>query len=305
MVCGRDSLGRTTEPTEDTEKAKAICRSALRHADPGCKMNILDLPHFSQFKGSRFVKVLRHKDAKRDLWDLVRDGTFESYQNTQSWDVFGDSRFIISFIAERHNYAKFLGVWEVTSKRRQGRGKRFLYKTRGLSGFDDLEGRLIVHWGEGARSWGQWLHRKGNKEVNEILPPNYVMEFPGFYDFRLSYAQLAQMIRNPDSNREWLRMLSSIAGVYIILDMKSGNQYVGSAYGKGGIWARWAVYAKNPSGGNKLMKELLTRHPDRHHAFQFSVLRVLEPGSTKEQVIAQESLIKEKLGSKAFGLNEN
>jgi hypothetical protein len=58
-------------------------------------------------------------------------------------------------------------------------------------------------------------------------------------------------------------------------------------------------------GGNKLMKKLLMKHPDRYESFQFSILRVLEPGSTKEQVIEQESLMKEKLGSRAFGLNDN
>ena len=268
-------------------------------------MKILDLPHFDQFHESRFVKVLRHRDPERDLWELVHEKTFEDYQNGQSWDVFGDARFIISFIAERHNYAKFVGVWEVTSKRQRHKKKGYCYKTRKLPGFNDLEGRLIIKWGDGTRSWAQWLHRKGNKEINEILPPNYVMEFPGYYDFKLSYAQLKQMINNPDSNREWYRMLSSISGIYIILDTESGNQYVGSAYGKGGIWERWKKYAKHPSGGNKLIKDLLATHPYRYCSFQFSILRVLEPGSTKEQVIAQESFIKVKLGSRAFGLNEN
>ena len=267
-------------------------------------MKILELPHFADFRESRFVKVLRHKDTRHDLWDLLETGKFDDYQDTQSWDVFGKAQFIISFIAERHNYAKFVGVWEVLSKRRRKR-KGFRYKTKKLPGFDDLAGRLVVKWGDGTRSWAQLLHSKGNKEINEILPPNYVMDFPGYYDVKLSHSQVRQMTRNPDSNREWYRMLSSISGVYIILDTVSGNQYIGSGYGKGGIWGRWKSYVKNPSGGNKRIKELLSKYPDRYESFQFSILRVLEPGSNKEQVIAQESFIKDKLGSRAFGLNEN
>ena len=187
-------------------------------------MKILDLPHFEQFKSSKFVKVLRHKDAQRDFWELYYADGFEDYQNRQSWDVFRKTQFIISFIAERHNYAKFIGVWEVLSKQQTPKGG-FRYKTKKLPGFDDLAGRLIVKWGDGAKSWAQLLHSKGNKEINEILPPNYVVDFPGYYDFRLTYSQLCQMIENPDSNREWHRMLSSISGIYIILDTKTGNQY--------------------------------------------------------------------------------
>lgn len=267
-------------------------------------MKILDMPHFERFKENSIVKVLRHKDARYDLWGLFEEGKFEGYQNGQSWDVFGKAQFIISFIAERHNYAKFVGVWEILSKRKTRKG-RFCYKTQKLVGFDDLAGRLVVKWGDGARSWAQLLHSKGNKEINEILPPDYVMDFPGYYDVKLSYSQLSRMIKNPNSNREWYRMLSSISGVYIILDTVTGNQYIGSGYGKGGIWARWKSYVKKPSGGNKRLKELLLNFPNRYSCFQFSILRVLEPGSNKEEVIAQESFIKEKLGSRAFGLNSN
>lgn len=267
-------------------------------------MKLFDLHQFEQFRDDRFVKVLRHKESKWDLWELRGKGRFDHYQNRQSWDVFGNAHYIISFIAERNRYANFVGVWKVISKHKNI-PKGFRYKTKEISGFKDLERRLIVRWGEGTRSWAQWLHRQGNKEIIELLPPNYVMDFPGFYNFTLSYAQLTTMINNPDSNREWQRMLSSISGVYVLLDQLTGKQYVGSAYGKGGIWARWIRYVKSPSGGNVLLKQLLEKNPTRYKQFQFSLLRVLEPSATKEEVIGQEVLTKKKLGSKAFGLNSN
>ena len=131
------------------------------------------------------------------------------------------------------------------------------------------------------------------------------MYFPGFYNFTLSYDQLTTMITNPDSNREWQRMLSSVSGVYVILHQATGKQYIGSAYGAGGIWGRWASYAKSPSGGNLLLRELLQEDPNSHKSFQFSVLRVLESGATKDEVLGQEALMKRKLGSRTFGLNSN
>jgi hypothetical protein len=56
-------------------------------AGEGCGMKILDLLHFSCFRDSRDVKVLRHKGREYDLWGLVRAGEFEKYQCVQSWDV--------------------------------------------------------------------------------------------------------------------------------------------------------------------------------------------------------------------------
>ncbi len=268
------------------------------------RMKISDLPHFEQFRNTRNVKVLRHKESRQNLWQLYDDGKFDGYQSGQSWDVFGEARYIISFIAERNRYAKFVGVWEVLSKHKK-KIKGYAYETKAISGFEDLRARLIVRWGEGTRSWAQWLHSRGDKEIVELLPPNYVMEFPGYYKVMLSYAQLSSMVSHPDSNREWERMLSSVSGIYILLDRHSGLQYVGSAYGNGGIWARWRNYVRSPSGGNVRLKKLLAANPDRYRQFQFSILRVLEPDATKDEVIEQESLEKHKLGSRVFGLNDN
>jgi len=267
-------------------------------------MNVTDLPHFERFRHDDSVKVLRHKDRRFDLWQLRNNGKFDRYQNGQSWDVFGTARHIISFIGERSRYARFVGVWKITSKQKK-KPKGYRYRTKELPGFEDLEGRLIVHWGEGARSWAQWLHRQGDKEIAELLPLDYVMEFPGYYSFALSYDELAKIIKHPDSNREWQRMLSSVSGVYVVLDQLSGKQYIGSAYGAGGIWARWKKYVKSPSGGNALLKELLAKRPTRYKHFQFSLLRALEPSATKDDVIKDEVLMKRKLGSRAFGLNSN
>jgi len=74
-------------------------------------------------------------------------------------------------------------------------------------------------------------------------------------------------------------MLAAVAGVYLIVDRKTGKQYVGSASGEGGILSRWRSYADTGHGGNKRLIDLAACDP--------------------------EGLYKEKLGSRAFGLNSN
>jgi hypothetical protein len=267
-------------------------------------MKLLDLPMFAWAHERRDVKVLRHHDKIIDLWKRRRENTFEDYQNGQSWDVFGKAKYVLSFVSERNRFAKFVGVWEVLSNSRLTSGQ-LKYKTSELPGYGDLEGRLVIEWGSSARTWAQWAHGSGNKIISEILPRNYVMDFPGFYNIKITYDQLSTMIANPDANREWQRMLSSVSGVYVILDQDSGKQYIGSAYGKGGIWGRWSSYATSPSGGNRLLNQLLMEKPKAASRFQFAVLRVLEAGATRDDVLTQEKLTKSKLGSRAFGLNGN
>lgn len=267
-------------------------------------MRLSEFPQFESFRHSRQVKVLRHMDRKLDLWQLRERGQFNQYQNNQSWDVFGKAEYVISFIGESFRFARFVGVWEVLgSSAKLPRGVR--YRTRELEGFAELEGRLVVNWGGGTRSWAQWMHREGNKEVAELLPRNYVKEFPGFYDFALTYEELSKIVAHPDANREWHRMLSAVSGVYLILDTRSGKQYVGSAYGKGGILSRWRSYVRTGSGGNLQIAELLKVSKKRVQQFQFSLLRVLEPGIPRADVLEHEALIKRKLGCRVFGLNSN
>lgn len=75
------------------------------------------------------------------------------------------------------------------------------------------------------------------------------------------------------------------------------------AYGKGGIWGRWADYAKNPTGGNRLLKGLLSTKPDDFKHFTYSILSVVS--GDKKIVLEAETRWKRKLGTRAYGLNDN
>jgi len=82
-------------------------------------------------------------------------------------------------------------------------------------------------------------------------------------------------------------------------------QYIGSASGSNGFWGRWANYAKNGYGGNIELKALLNKDPSYAKNFRYSILQTLPSNYTAKQVVAYESLYKEKLGSRVHGLNGN
>lgn len=100
-------------------------------------------------------------------------------------------------------------------------------------------------------------------------------------------------------------MLGAVAGVYLITDMVTGKQYVGSASGEAGVLGRWAQYARSGHGGNVLLKQVLAERPGAEQRFQFTLLRTLPQTLTRAEVIAYEVLYKHKLGSRVFGLNSN
>ena len=282
---------------------------------------MLTLEHLLQPFGldtSRRTKLVRHKEKRIDVAALLKAGQLEFYQTFQDGPVFAGCEQIVSFLGGVGTQAVFVGVYEVlgvSGPRAIELPEDFLYPEMNVSSvyvydlvrdkaFDALRDRLVIDWGAGTRSWVQKF-RQGGKEVIEVLPRGYVKEFPGFLDFILRFDELKIMIENPTANREWHRMLGSVAGVYLILDTQSGRQYIGSAYGDGGIIARWSHYARTGHGGNAQLKTLLSERTNAQSDLQFSVLQTFSPSLTAREVIAYERLHKEKLGTRAHGLNSN
>jgi len=90
-----------------------------------------------------------------------------------------------------------------------------------------------------------------------------------------------------------------------IVDTTDGKQYIGSAYGEGGLLERWRLYVETGHGGNRKIEELIRDHPERYENFQFSILQILPKTITQEEVTNIENLYKRKLLTKEFGLNDN
>jgi hypothetical protein len=264
------------------------------------------------------VAVVRHQDTELDVREVYRRGQLELYQQFQSKAVFRNFKTLVSFVGLPDLEAVFAGVYHVGVESQPGqqvppaeylawprsRPDLFHYELTKDARFDALQDRLVVRWGGGARNWVQKF-RPNFMPVVELLPAGYVREFPGFLDFTLSFDELRGILRNPAAHRQWHLMLSSVAGVYLILNEASGEQYVGSAYGARGVLGRWADYADNGHGGNAQLRALAATDPDAPNRFRFSILQTLPRTLTVAEVVAHERRHKEKLGSRAHGLNSN
>lgn len=283
-------------------------------------MDIIQLLKQEDFNFDRKVKLIRHtKEGGIDIEQIYKKGYLIDYQCVQSNDIFSDCDYVFAFIATENTKARFVGAYEISGKTTVGQIRKsralpdlgiqdyyadnqFYYIQNEVPILSELKDRLVIDWGKAAIKWYQNLSKK---EVIEILPKGYVNDFPGFDDVILDYSDLKNIIDNNDANREWHRMLSSVAGVYLILDTETGKQYVGSASGKEGILGRWKQYAKDGHGSNKLLVEVLKENPQHYMKFQYSILRTLPKTLTNTEVVSVESIYKKKLGSRAFGLNSN
>lgn len=282
-------------------------------------MKLSDILKIKDFPIDAKVKLVRHQSSEYDLQKLYREGFLDEYQSIQSKNVFKGCDYIISFLGLDGSFSKFIGIYKVNGTRFEENPKwsskyiypdmgigNYIYNLEYLGGYEDLVDSLIIDWGLSTRSWHQHL-KQGDKDktVIEIKQKGYTKAFKGFLDFILDYEELCQIVKNPMANKEWHTMLSSVAGIYLIVDSQTGNQYVGSAYGKEGILGRWKNYVANGHGGNKELKELCSSSSSYPKSFQFTILHTLPKSLTHKEVIAYETLFKNKLGSRAFGLNLN
>jgi len=265
-----------------------------------------------QFNAIVSTKLVRHKDPKVDIQHLYQNGEFENYQSIQEKDIFKGGAQLLSFIATEGTNCVFVGKYDIKSVsglthfplRKYGVKTGFKYDLVRDENFDYLRDRLVINWGNGTRSWVQNFKYK-TKSVVEILPDGHVRDFPGYLDLIISFSELKSIIDFPVANRVWKRMLSSTSGIYLILDTYTGLLYVGSAHGRNGIYGRWSDYAKDGHGGNEELRKLIDTDPQAKFRFKFSILQTLSPSLTYQEVSTYENLHKEKLGTKAHGLNLN
>jgi len=264
------------------------------------------------------IRLVRHQDKRFDIEQLYRNNQIEIYQEYQSKPVFLNSDIIISFIGKPNSHAQFVGVYDILDCHGPTNFALpidFIYQTMGTDNcykynlqrdqrFDELKRRLIVDWGSGTRSWVQH-YKPCSKELVEIRPLGYAREFSDYMNVILNYTDLVEITSNAVTNKDWHSALKSVAGIYMILDTKTGKQYIGSAYGENGILGRWITYAKTRHGDNKQLAELLDERPDAIHDFRYSILQIVSTSLTPREVIKLEAQHKEKLGSRAHGLNSN
>lgn len=166
----------------------------------------------------------------------------------------------------------------------------------------EYEKRLVIDWGKGTRSWKQ--RAINEKEILSIQSKQRV-RFSGYENLVLTYGELKEILEDHLTYADWHTALSSVRAIYLIVDRTDGKQYVGSAYGEGGLLQRWSMYINTKHGHNKKMKELICNYPERYHNFQFSILQICPNTMAEEQIIHLENMYKKKLMTRKFGLNDN
>lgn len=256
------------------------------------------------------VRLVRHQDNRLgpgrlyEAWRNDRDA-FEKYQSVQSRDVFPVGDLLASFVVTEARKTVFVGMYRVDAVGTCPPGSIDPLLTRDTSGdfryeltlTDDLAGYrdlVVIEWGAGARSWVQRAARQA-KPVIEIAE-QYEPRFPGFREFTRPIDDI------PSLPNGWQQVLRSVKGVYLLVDLDSGRQYVGSAKGADSLLGRWLDYAADGHGGNK---ELKAAAKAGRRNYQVSVLEVVDenmPDNTIEQI---ESYWKNKLLSRKFGLNRS
>lgn len=181
-------------------------------------------------------------------------------------------------------------------------GENAYFDLESIDLLKDYEGRLMIDWGKSTRMW----HQRGTTEKPIVaIQADEKKVFSGFENLILTYDELKEIVENPTMYEAWHTALSSVNAIYLIVDRETGQQYVGSAYGRDGLLGRWSCYVASLHGNNKLMKELICAYPERYHHFQFSILQILPKTATDDEVIQTESLYKRKLLTIPFGMNDN
>jgi hypothetical protein len=256
------------------------------------------------------VRLARHRDkrlAPGRLYEAWRNdrGAFEAYQSVQSRVVFHVDDLVASFVVTEARKTVFVGLYLVTGvdacppgtldpllgENVSGQPRHELHPVEHLAEYVD---KVVIDWGAGTRTWVQHAAKQPKRvvEITEQFEPR----FPGFREF----VRLVDEV--PGLPHGWQQVLRSVKGVYLLVDVGSGQQYVGSAKGADSLLGRWLSYAAGGDGGDEGLKAAAKIGPRK---YQVSVLEVVDENTPDETIEQIEAFWKNKLLSRRFGLNRN
>ena len=270
---------------------------------------MLTLADLIGLKGIDLQKFKIHCATGKDPTPLEAffDGTFRQWQEEQNKKNF-ECDHVLSLIGLGGDRWLFAGVYQIhgVSRRHQEGKTAYIYSTSEAADLDHLTGRAVIRFQKTFRQ----SYIRGQAYINqlvveEILPQKMsVGDFPGYHAVLLSSRLLRTIVR--ESVASWKAALGSVAGVYVMVDRKSGKQYVGSAQGEGGIWERWASYAKTGHAGNNELRNVLkTKGKAYSDNFQFGILEVCDIKARADYVLQREAHWKRALCTRKFGYNKN
>ena len=251
---------------------------------------------------------------KKEAYKIFLLDEFKGWQEEQTNKNFG-RRYVLSLVYYEKDIWMFGGIYQVEQnpvpiQKENLQGWR--YKSELVDKEVDLIGRAFFRFKKEFRASypGLELVPKAGEAVAE-MPLSHILDkkvsitdFPGFEHVNIDYKTLKKIVS--DNVQSWKSTLSSVKGIYLIVDTKTGKQYVGSAYGDECIWQRWSAYVKDGHGGNIRLKDLLkVNGEDYRNNFKYSILEVCNMNLGNEYIIDRESYWKEVLLTREYGLNEN
>ncbi|MDO6480568.1 GIY-YIG nuclease family protein [Shimia thalassica] len=257
-------------------------------------------------------RLVRHDWRALEAWRYSRPRFehFVSFQKFGNSSPYRGAKIAFQFLPMGGSNSLFVGAhkildeWESppelrqpklydpTSKYEKDDTLHFRYDLERLETLEDLVGRVVIDWGAGTRAWSQWAARR-EKPILEMRATQQDDAFPGFSALSSTIEEVSLLPQG------WQGALASVRGVYLLVCPKTGEQYVGSAYGEDGFMGRGLSYAANGHGGNRL---LITRRPVN---YLVSILEIASPDMSTSDIVHRETAWKTKLGSKAHGLNAN
>jgi hypothetical protein len=234
---------------------------------------------------------------------------FQEWQEDQNQKNFSCDN-VVSLIQIESGKWLFAGVFKILSvkkiKNKEKKKYTYLYQTEEMPGLEHLVGRVIVYFDKKFRA----SYLVGNNFEDKLIVHEIrsikmsIGDFPGYDSTIVSYDILNIIAK--ENNPSWKSALENVSGIYIITDKSNGKNYVGSAYGEGGLWGRFISYQKNGHGGNKKLKELLKTQGDEHAKnFQFTIAEVFGNKTGEEYILQRESHWKNVLLTREFGYNDN
>ncbi|WP_246166372.1 GIY-YIG nuclease family protein [Sphingomonas sinipercae] len=231
---------------------------------------------------------------------------FHRYQSTQpvKYRAYFDAPYWAAFVATPAKETLFVGLYEVELSERaipafhcpltgsfNEAGTVDVYSTSFVADLEPYQGKLVIDWGAGTRSWAQYADRK-LKPIIELRRSESDPPYPGHSALII---QLSQAEALPMS---WTAILSEARGVYLLTCPRTKEQYVGAAFAGGGFLARWKQHAS--MSGDALA--FRSRNPED---YRVSILEVAGSLSTDDDIVRMEQRWKEKLQSREMGLNRN
>ncbi len=272
-------------------------------------MRLFDLlrmqePSFDPSKAK--VHLARYNQVDQPI-DVYKRGEFDEWQRWQNGHNFNCS-FVVSLIQVGSSTRwMFAGLFKPTGYTIETGEKRdhYYYDLERVPSTADLEGRMFCASTYTKRNSYVYCSTVDDMTVVEMLRERLsVGVFPGYKRVDISKDDLDLLVRN--STESWRTALSSVKGIYLITDTKTGKLYVGKADGEGGIWGRWCMYSSTGHGGNKaLVKELGLKASDRQRDLRFSLLEIADLQSAPGEIDARESHWKDILMTRTTGYNLN